>query len=211
MGNNFMSKIKELIYKEEQLELELPEKLRMIITVGIPASGKSTWANIFSSQYNNWYVIERDKLRVKYHTQSGDLNNYKYSKNKEKQVTEEQIKLIKNCYSSGFNVIISDTNLNPKARNSLENLGEELGYDVSYKVFDTPLHLCIKRNLKRNYTVPESVMIRMEKQMREYLGKPMYKKQGRLPSCIIVDIDGTIATHDGICGSIVTGKQYNFF
>lgn len=170
------------------------------ITVGIPASGKSHYA-IKRRHYDinpKTYVSERDEIRSEHFCKFGDLNNYKFSKAKEKKVTEIQEDLIRKAISRGFNVIVSDTNLNKSTRDRLEQLSRLLGIEPTYKLFKTPLATCIKRNAKRHHTVPESVLIRMQKKMREYCGEFV---QGENVDCltevVIFDIDGTLAKMNG--------------
>lgn len=173
------------------------EKPKMIITIGIPASGKSTWAKEFAKEQDElWYISERDEIRKEF-SLHGDLNNYKFSRQKENEITTIQRGDILSYKELDGNVIVADTNLNPKTRAELYSYGVSIGFDVSYKVFDTPLEECIKRNQKRHHTVPESVLIRMQKQLLAYLKKPTEKFEKDLPSCIIVDVDGTLANHTG--------------
>ena len=205
-----MSNIKNML--EEMIEQEryqVPPK--MIITQGIPASGKSTWAEEYAKEQFNktgtiYNIIERDEIRKVLFCQSRDLNTYKFSKEKENKVTEYQYNLIRESFKQGDNVIIADTNLNQKTVDKLLELADEFSADYTFKVFETPLHECIKRNQKREYFVPESVLIRMQQQLNELLGKPLYKAKEGLPRCIIVDIDGTLADSKGVRGPFEWNK-----
>lgn len=171
--------------------------LKCIITIGIPGSGKSKWARETTTQAFwkggsniHWQVIERDMIR---HELYGCPYDYKYTEARETAVKELQVNRIITSLGAGVSVIISDTNLNEHYRLQLHNFAEACGAEVEYKVFDVPLKDCIKNNMKRDYSVPESSIIRMESSMRAYLNKPMYNYEPGLPNCIIVDIDGTIA------------------
>lgn len=178
-------------------------KQEFIITVGIPASGKSTWAKEYAEECGNTgrstFISERDAIRTVHFTHSMDINDYKFSKSKEQQVTEIQEAGIIESLNAGDSVIVTDTNLNEDTRNRLIKLSREHGLEPIIKTFDTPLRDCIQRNYKRHHTVPEHVLINMEKKMRQYLGKSYYNgSEAGLPNCIIVDIDGTLASHKGI-------------
>lgn len=170
---------------------------RFIMTIGIPASGKSTWSREYIKESEErWHLSERDEIRRKYFTEGTyNLNNYKFSNAKEDQVTKLQYEEISAQLSVGFSVIVADTNLNPNTRNKLEQIASEFNITPEYKVLDTLLAECVKRNAKRSETVPESFLIKKERQLRDYLNKPVYKFKKGLPSCIIVDVDGTLATH----------------
>lgn len=204
-----MSRIKSLL----EQDMEGSTMQRMIITIGIPASGKTYWANNFATEQEvsngeNWVVIERDAIRAEYFCKDFNINNYKFSKGKENQVTDIQEGLISKAVSSGASVIIADTNLNSKTRTRLEEIAFALCLKVEYKIFDTPLHLCSKRNMKRNATVPDSVLIRMDRELRKYLDKPVYEPVEGLPRCIIVDVDGTLADMKGIRGPFEWDKVH---
>ena len=179
------------------------DKVReVILTVGIPASGKSTWAHHYAMD-NNGIVIERDEIREQLFNCS--RSEYKYTKAREKQITDEQDKRIKAALFCGAPVIISDTNLRESTRQRIkEVVGDfckelDVKYKISHVTFEVPLKEAIEFNRKRLHTVPEDVMIRMEKRMREYLGKYTHDHTNpeNLPECILVDIDGTIADMAG--------------
>lgn len=174
---------------------------RFIMTIGIPASGKSTWAREFSEEEgeDNWYISERDFIRRLYFTDgTHNLNNYKFTKAKEVLVTQYQDERIVKFLSKGLSIIVADTNLNIQTRTRLEKIAEQFNIEVEYKVFYTPLAECVKRNAKRTETAPERVLIEMDRKLREYLNKPVYSFKKGLPNCIIVDVDGTLANNDGI-------------
>ena len=176
----------------------------VIVTIGIPGCGKSKWAKDFSYSVRKtkyFALLERDIIRATM-SEDGDINNYKYTRQREKDVTTAYKARLHRVLDCGSSLIISDTNLNEQHRLDLFKY-LALHYPqvrVTMKVFDTSLKTCIKRNQKRHATVPESVLLRMEKQMRELLGKIRYGySQGR-PHCIIVDIDGTVADMKGVRG-----------
>ena len=172
---------------------------KLTITVGIPASGKSNWAKE-QSKINGTVVIERDTIRAIHHSPNFDLNLYKITKAKERDVTSRQHQFVTEQLLGGNDVIVSDTNLRAGTRTQWEKTASILGAEFFVKVFPTPLATCIKRNLKRNHSVPESVLIRMETKMRRYLGKYVQgdKDESDLQECVIFDIDGTLADMKGV-------------
>jgi predicted kinase len=176
----------------------------MICTVGIPASGKSTWAREHVKTYPEFIRVERDIIRTVAFTDSGNPWDYKITKAKEKAVTQIHTDQIRVALRKGLSVIVSDTNLNPKTRHTLTDLGQEFQISVEFKTFDTPLHQAIKWNDKRATRVPDSVLIRMEQKMRKWHGKFVQDPQDllhNLPiSCVIMDIDGTLANMRGVRG-----------
>jgi predicted kinase len=177
-----------------------------ICTIGIPGCGKSGWAKDYMRASKDAVaIIERDIIRAGYHTTTKNLWDYRYGKAKEQAVTAQQEADIRFHLGCGHSVIVSDTNLNEGTRNRMEAIAAEYSLAVRYEVFDVPLYKAMKWNAKRPNHVPESVMIRMERKMRQYLGKYVQqdrhdRKERMLPSCVIMDIDGTLADMKGIRG-----------
>jgi len=180
--------------------------MKMIITVGIPGCGKSKWGREQEEAGDNIVVVERDIIRAQSHTESGNKWDYKFSKAKEKHVTKFQEAQIRNILSAGLTVIVADTNLNPGTRNRITAIANEYGIEAQTEVFDVPFHKCLKWNANRPDHVPESVMIRMEQGMRKYMNKYVQTPEGReqeghmAHSCVIMDIDGTLADMKGLRG-----------
>lgn len=138
-------------------------KRTLIFTLGCPASGKSTWAKQYVKDNPSFKRIERDSLREMF-------NDYDIKeKGIEELVTKAVYDLIILCFKEGYNVILSDTNLNTKFRNKLiteianRNKEENNQFDIQldYKEFtDVPLQTCLDRNRKRkgHKYVPERVI-----------------------------------------------------
>ncbi len=177
------------------------EEQSITIFIGIPASGKDTQARAMCAEIPDKYAVtNRDTIRTNVFTDSGSIHDYRYTKAKETQVTKIQLNDSRKALEGGRSVIVSDTNLNPKTRKVWVDLAAEMGVPIAYKVMDTPLHTCIKRNAKRAEYVPESVLIRMEQVMRKYQGKYFHdtRNPDNLPECVIFDIDGTLADMKGV-------------
>jgi len=157
--------------------------MKAILTVGIPASGKTSWALTQGA-----CKIERDELRE-------DMfgRPYKFSKEREKAVTERQHELITSCAALGEDIIISDTNINPKTRKSLQSFLEGLGYKVELKFFPISYEQAVKRDLQRDRSVGADVIWKMFKSYNEQFGVKPYISEKHLKGAIICDIDGTLA------------------
>ena len=174
--------------------------MKAIVTIGIPCSGKSTWAEGFIMANPEWVEINRDNIRKSY--ADGTLDGYyreygrpsKLSK-MEKKITKDARSQIENAATVGCNIIISDTNLNEKHRKNLIEFLEQLGYEIEIKEFPVNLHDAIYRNdLREDGRVPLRVMSGMFNMWKEYLAKKRNEnenKTGRL--AYICDIDGTLA------------------
>lgn len=126
---------------------------KLIITRGLPASGKSTWAK-------QW-VLEDPEHRVRINQDDIRLMLGKYwVPSREKLVQEIQFDAIVEALSRGFNVVIDNTNLNKKVLEKFDRLIRTFeDYEIEYKdFFDTPLSVCIERDKNRNLQVTEKVI-----------------------------------------------------
>lgn len=171
---------------------------KLILTVGASNSGKTTWTQALCSD-GNTVNLNRDNLRAEFCTASGDLKDYKFSKAKERKVTGLQRTMAEYALTiEKMNVVISDTNLNQGKRDSWKDFAEDLGVDYEEIHFFEPLKVLLERNLKRDYSVPTSVIFNQFMQMQKILGHYIYEPTEGLPECVIVDIDGTLADHEGI-------------
>lgn len=170
---------------------------KIILTVGCPGSGKSTWAREFIAKNPGFFNINRDDYRQSIMGHE-ERDEYKYTKKKESIVTYMQHDAAHMilCQDGTKGVIISDTNLNPERRLGWEEYAKEWGHEVVYQVFDVPWTELVKRNAKRGTkAVPIDVLRSMYSRMREYKGLPVYKGTPGKPKAVIFDLDGTLALH----------------
>lgn len=171
---------------------------RIILTVGCPGSGKSTWTREFIAKNPGFFNINRDDYRQSIMGHE-ERDEYKYTKKKEGIVTCMQFDAAKGILYGGDSVkgvIISDTNLNPERRQSWEAFAKEYNWKVEYKVFDVPWTELVKRNNRRgSKSVPIDVLRSMYGYMRTYLGLPVYEGTLDKPKAVIFDLDGTLALH----------------
>lgn len=167
--------------------------MKAVICVGIPCSGKSTWAKQYC-QETGAQEVNRDQARMELF-QHDYLEQYKATREKEKAVTEACKGLLEDCADDGKDVVISDTNLNHGRREELVRYCESLGYEVILKDFDIEFFDAIKRNEKRvGDKVPRQVIYNMYRRYREYKGLGPVVQDKNLPSAYIFDIDGTLAS-----------------
>jgi predicted kinase len=158
-------------------------KLKLILTKGLPASGKSTWAREYIKKHDRMANLCKDDLR-------GQLTE---TKSREKQIIVIRNLLTEHYLSEGYSVIWSDTNLNPIHENKAREIVAKYEAELVIKDFtDVGLEECIKRDLKRLESVGERVIRKM---YYDYLYKPDTSPQqvASLPNCYVIDIDGTLA------------------
>lgn len=126
---------------------------KLIITRGLPASGKSTWAK-------QW-VLEDPEHRVRINQDDIRLMLGKYwVPSREKLVQEIQFDAVVEALSKEFDVVIDNTNLNKKVLDGFDRLIKTFeNYEIEYKdFFDTPLSVCIERDKNRDLQVTEKVI-----------------------------------------------------
>ena len=121
---------------------------RLTVTVGLPGSGKSTWAQAQPGAV----IIERDIIR---HELTGDARNH----SAEGRVTGIARARVHGALAEGKYVIVSDTNLAAKTRRQWKTLAESLDavYDELYFV-DVALEVCIERDARREHPVGADVI-----------------------------------------------------
>lgn len=161
--------------------------MKVIITQGLPASGKSTWAKQYCKDNKNWVRVNRDDLR--------NMRGEYWLPKQEDFITVIERTFILSALENNLNVVVDATNLNPGYLESLKSLiGGKA--EIEFKKFDCPVEDCIKRDLKRADSVGEKVIRGM---YDKYLApKPVvYTEDLHLPKAIIVDIDGTLAKMNG--------------
>jgi predicted kinase len=162
----------------------------LTMTKGLPASGKTTWA-----RKQNAKRVNKDDLRAM-------IDNGKWSKANEKNILAARDNLVAQFLRSGYDVIVDDTNLAPKHEEDLRQAAELFGAEFEVKDFtDVSLSTCLKRDSERANSVGEKVIRDMYKTFLKPKGivaqynPPPYNED--LPTCIIVDIDGTVAHGTG--------------
>jgi len=178
----------------------------VILTCGIPASGKSTWAREWVAEDPfNRARINKDAIRAL-------VNESKWTKDYEKMITAMQRAMVKEALLSGKSVVLDNTNIGPQYVKDVIKLVYELNISatVSEKPFYCELETAIERDSKREGAakVGEAVIRRFYKQsggesFKEYQprvatieARPKCeapKHDPSLPNSVVIDLDGTLA------------------
>lgn len=170
--------------------------MKAIITVGVSASGKTTFAKSLVDQ-GDWVDVNRDYIRFNVVAPGTDWGTYKFTNKRERDVTQVQEEMVMDAFSKEKNVIISDTNLNPAIREKWINLLKEIGYDVEIKDFPIALEEAYKRDQLRANGVGRDIIYQQYKKWLEYTGRKTYIPNKSMPKAILLDIDGTVAKMQG--------------
>lgn len=131
--------------------------LEFIMLVGIPASGKSTYANRLKE--NGYHIHSSDDVRVEL---SSDVN----SQNINEKVFATLHKRIKNDLENGISCVYDATNMRMKRRISFLNEIKKYHCKKKCMLFVTPVGICKERNRKRERKVPCHVFDKMLKQFQ---------------------------------------------
>lgn len=167
------------------------EKHKALILVGVSASGKTTFSNEMKKK--GYCDVNRDWIRFNIVSPDSDWSTYKFSNKNEREVTRIQEDMIVAANRMKDNIIISDTNLNPKTRNKWIEFCKELGYEVEIKEFPVSYEEAVKRDKLRPNSVGADVIYKQFQQWNEYIGRKKYIAPEGKPKAVIFDLDGTLA------------------
>lgn len=167
--------------------------MKAIVTVGVSASGKSTYAAELVK--NGFTEINRDWIRFNLVKPGANWSNWKWKDEKEVDFIEG--KMVMDAWSRGDNIVISNTNLNPQIRKKMIDALEDLGYDVQIVPLPITIEEAFKRDNLRANGVGEGVIYKQYQQWLDFSGRRTYTPEYHKRDCLIVDVDGTIAEmHD---------------
>lgn len=155
-------------------------KGKIIVFIGLPASGKSTEARMRLVD-GNVMRVNRDDIRNML------FNHWKGKK--EQVVTEIETAAVRAAVSQGYDIIIDDTNLHPATRTKWKTLADQLGVVLVEEVFNTSLNECIDRDFLRSGKthVGRAVIENMA------LSYGLIPKLEPEQNVVIFDVDGTLA------------------
>lgn len=131
--------------------------MKCIILIGLPGSGKSTWAQDYVRNNNkNITILSSDAYRKE---MFGDESIQRDPKKVFTKLANDAKKLL----SEGKSIIIDATNVTPKSRKTFIDIAKQFQCFVIAQVFLTTPELCKQRNGLRNRKVPEEVIDNMSK------------------------------------------------
>lgn len=150
---------------------------KLIIMQGLPASGKSTMAKTIIEESGNTVRLNKDLLRTMLHFD-------KFSGHNEKATQEASLQLAQHFLFEKMNVIIDDTNLNPKTVNRWKMLAASMDAKIEcHDLTNVPVEDCVERDSKRENKVGSHVIQKMALQYSGYM---------RDEPVVICDLDGTL-------------------
>lgn len=176
------------------------DKMRkVLICLGIPASGKSTWAKEQVAKDPNLVRINRDDLRHM-------AVNYVHNKGNEALMVKFRDKLLEESLFSGRDVIIDDTNFGNFEKIKLLVQSFHLNDDVTIE--EVPFYIELKEAIERDSKRPSPVTPPVvgvfwkksgKESFKDYVAKvaviprESYPVHSEGQKAIICDLDGTLA------------------
>ncbi len=156
--------------------------MKLIMTKGLPGSGKSTWAKT----QKGFKRVNKDDLRHM-------LDDGVWSKTNEQFVLTARNRLIESALGRGLSIICDDTNLHPKHEAELRAIADQFKAEFEIKDFTyVPIEVCIAQDLQRTNSVGEQVIRKHYNQFLRPKIVPAVVDPNK-SSAIICDIDGTLA------------------
>lgn len=163
---------------------------KLIMCRGLPWSGKSTWAKEYVKSTAKSVRINNDDLRASFYGR-------KFNRDDEDFITWIRERAVEDALKSGFTVVVDNTNLNPIHEEFLRLMADKHSVVFEIKEFAVDVQTCIDRDkLRWDKSVGEKVIRDMAKKYNYYPEPPREFDrvvQSFWESCIIVDIDWTIA------------------
>lgn len=175
------------------------KNLKITILIGIPASGKSTYAKDYIRNNADTVRVNRDDFRLM--LKSAQMTEPKI----EDMITTLVDATITQSLLRKCNVLVDATNLKV---GYIKSFIEKFKYsaDIDYRVFDISLEKALERDTKREATVGEAVIKKLYKDykilMDSFDFQPVTKTdrkhltpnfESKLEDAVIFDIDGTLA------------------
>ncbi len=147
---------------------------RIILSIGLPASGKSTW---FANQ--GIQPLSSDALRAILFDSEEDQSNHRLVFSTLRWLLRRRLDLRRPA------TYIDATNLTHWERSPYLALAQLYACQVEALWFDEPLDICLQRNASRPRIVPEEAIRRMHKRMQpptleEGFSRITILRQGRL-------------------------------
>jgi predicted kinase len=130
--------------------------MKLIVAIGPPGSGKSTWWDAHN------HLFEQPTTRVNMDKIRGDLTGSESDMSQNNKVAQIAHSNLKGALAQGIPTIYWDNTTARKSyRKDLILWAKQANYEVIAIHFKIPLSVCLERNKNRNRQVPQQVIERM--------------------------------------------------
>lgn len=132
--------------------------------IGLPGSGKSTWADRLMAERPGYRLIATDDIRAQLYGNAAIQGEWMAIWRTVLQQLHESYRAISEGTASG--VVYDATNVRRRHRREFIQAAQGVGYQPLIGVWiDTPLMVCLERNLARSRQVPSAVIEKMHRQL----------------------------------------------
>lgn len=139
---------------------------RLILLIGLPASGKSSLAQQLISQCPTRRIISTDAIRASLFGDEIIQGDWQLVWNEIQRQFRQAVEQIASL--EGGTAIYDATNAVCKHRQEAISLALATGFTrITGLWVDTPLEECLKRNLKRSRVVPEEAILHMHRHLQD--------------------------------------------
>ncbi|MDM9379573.1 AAA family ATPase [Chlorogloeopsis sp. ULAP01] len=134
---------------------------RLILLIGLPGGGKSTLAKQLLAECPQWRLVSTDAIR-------GLLFGNEATQGSWLLIWREIRRQFQQAIATDSTVIYDATNAQRRQRREIITIARDLGFTQIVGIWvDTPIWLCLARNKRRERQVPEDVIFRMYRQLRD--------------------------------------------
>jgi len=146
----------------------------LVMLVGIPGSGKSTWAGSFLKRHPDYQLVSTDQIRATLYGDEATQGDWRQVWQQVLAQWRLGIDYIRQGRLRG--VIYDATNARRRNRCQAIATAKASGFNAITLIwFDVPLETCLRRNRERSRQVPPEVIIQMYRQLR---GAPPSEGEG---------------------------------
>lgn len=143
------------------MNLKYSDRKVIIVLKGLPGSGKTTYAKQLTEEFPDKFIrVNRDDLR--------NMCGKYWVPKREYFITILEKLAVEEALKNGYSVILDATNFNPKVINWVEKLSILYSCEIQETFLDTPLDVCISRDLKRERSVGKDVILKMHNKYLDY-------------------------------------------
>ncbi len=133
----------------------------LLLLIGLPGSGKSTLAKQLVAECPQLQLISTDAIR-------GQLFGCEAIQGSWLLIWREVERQFQQAISTGSVAIFDATNAQRRHRREVITLARDFGFTQITGIWvNIPVWLCLARNKKRSRQVPEEIILRMHRQLRD--------------------------------------------
>ena len=134
---------------------------KLFLLIGLPGSGKSTFAKQLLAECPQMQLISTDAIRGQFFGSEALQGPWLL-------IWQEIERQFQQAISTSKSAIFDATNAQRRHRRELITLARDLGFTHITGIWvRTPVWLCLARNKRRSRQVPEEIILRMHRQLRD--------------------------------------------